>query len=86
MAEKLNAKNLGLAGGTLWGVTIFATTLVSLGTGLGNQFLLTYGSLHPGYSISVVGSVVGLAYGFICGFVGLYVLAWLYNWFERTRR
>ncbi len=87
MAEKLklNPKSLGLAGGILWGIVLFATTLVSTGSGYGSQFLAAYGSIHPGYSISLAGSIVGLVYGFICGFVGLYVLAWLYNWLEKRK-
>ncbi len=85
MAEKINAKNLGLAGGILWGLTLFATTLVATGSSFGSQFLVAYGSLHPGYSISIAGSVIGLIYGFICGFVGLYLIAWLYNWLGRKR-
>lgn len=85
MTEKLNAKNLGLAGGTLWGLTLFITTLAATESSFGSQFLASYGSLHPGYSISIAGSVIGMIYGFICGFVGLYLLARIYNWLEKKR-
>jgi len=75
----LNAKHLGLAGGILWGLTMFTLTLVSIPTGYGSQFLDVWSSIYFGYSISLVGSIIGLIHGFICGFVGLYVLAWIYN-------
>ncbi len=80
MAEKINAKNLGLAGGILLGLVIFILTLISIPTGYAGQFLGVLSSVYIGYSISVVGSVIGLIHGFICGFVGLYLLARIYNW------
>lgn len=85
MARYLDPKRLGLAAGVLWGLTIFSTTLIASATTYGKAFLESYGSLHPGYSITATGSVVGLIYAFICAFVGMYVLAWLYNWLgEKT--
>ncbi|MAH42702.1 hypothetical protein CL614_03180 [archaeon] len=79
----LNAKALGLAGGVLTGVCLFITTLVAAGTGYGAGLLNIFVSIYPAYDISVTGSVLGLIYGFIDGFVGLFVLAWLYNYFEK---
>ncbi|MEK6887641.1 MAG: bacteriophage holin [Candidatus Aenigmatarchaeota archaeon] len=85
MQEKLNAKNLGLAGGILWGLVIFVLTLISVPTGYATQYLNVLSSIYIGYSVSLVGSVIGMIHGFICGFVGLYLLAWLYNWLGRKR-
>ena len=78
----LNAKNLGIAGGIVWGAAVLIVTLVSVGTGYGVAFLTLLASLYPGYSISVVGAVIGLIYGFIDAFIGLYIFAWIYNKLE----
>ena len=79
----LNAKNLGLAGGILWGVVLLVMTLISVWTGYGAGFLNAIAGIYPGYSIEYLGSVVGLVYGFVDGFIGLFVIAWLYNWLEK---
>lgn len=79
----LNAKNLGLSGGIIWGGSLFLLTLITVGTGYGRGFLQLIAALYPGYTISVVGSLVGLILGFIDGFVALYLLALLYNWLNR---
>ncbi len=83
--EKLNAKNLGLAGGIVWGLTVFITTIAASTTGFGETLMEVYGTIHPGYSVSIGGSVLGLVYGFVCGFVGLYLIAWLYNWLGKRK-
>ena len=75
----LNAKNFGLAGGILWGVSMFVMTWLSLWFGYGNMWMELMASVYPGYTVSVVGSFVGLVYGFFDGFIGLFIFAWLYN-------
>ena len=79
----LNTKAFALSAGIIWGLTIFLTTLLSVASGYGKAFLESYGSLHPGYSISVAGATIGLVYAFICAFVGIYVLIGLYNRLEK---
>jgi hypothetical protein len=79
----LNAKNFGLAGGILWGLSLFLMTLLAHLTGYGTPFLRLLESVYPGYSLSLGGALLGLIYGFIDGFVGLFLLAWLYNWLNR---
>lgn len=79
----LDAKRLVLAGGIVWGLTIFGTNLFSVITGYATIFLNMYASLYPGYTVSPAGSVVGLVYAFSRSFAGLYVFAWLYNWLEK---
>ena len=80
----LNTKAFALSAGIIWGLTIFLTTLLSVATGgYGKVILESYGNLHPGYSISIVGASIGLAYAFICAFVGIYVLVGLYNKLEK---
>ncbi|MFQ6036459.1 MAG: bacteriophage holin [Sedimentisphaerales bacterium] len=81
----LNPKNLGLAGAIIWGLCIFITTLVSLGTGYAEEFLNVLASIYPGYKVSLLGSLIGLAYGLFDGFVDLFILAWIYNWLEKKK-
>ena len=79
----MNPKNLGLAGGIIWGLGLLVLTLISVGTGYGVVFLNLIVSIYPGYTISLVGSIVGLVYGFLDAFIGLFIFAWLYNWLEK---
>ena len=83
MADKIDAKRFGIAGGILYGAIFFAMTVLATATGYGKEMLSFWATWHPGYGISYAGSIVGLVYGFACGFIGLYALAWLYNKLER---
>jgi hypothetical protein len=78
----LNAKNLGIAGGIIWGLGMFVLTLLSMATGYAQDFLNVIAAIYPGYSITFVGGLLGLVYGFLDAFVGLYLFALLYNWLE----
>jgi hypothetical protein len=80
-----NPKNLGLAGGILFGVSIFVFTLISMYTGYASGVLQLLGNIYPGYNVSIMGSILGLIYGFLDGFIGLYIFAWLYNYLERKK-
>ena len=78
----MNKKNVGkvaLAGGIVWSLVLFVTTLLSVYTGYAHNFLLAFGSLYPGYTITMGGSVVGLIYGFLDMYVGIYIIYWVYN-------
>lgn len=77
----LNAKSLGLAGGVLWGVSMFVMTWVNQWCGYGTEFLNLIATVYPGYALSAMGSFIGLAWGFADGFIGLFLLGWLYNKF-----
>jgi len=77
----LNAKSLGLAGGVLWGITMFILTLLNLYTGYGSMWAALMVDVYPGYEVTLPGSIIGLIWGFVDGFVGLFLLAWLYNKF-----
>lgn len=81
---KLNSWGLGLAGGILWGASMFIMTWVSLFTGYASLWMALMMDIYPGFDISVVGSFIGLAYGFIDGFIGAFLLAWLYNRFTKV--
>jgi hypothetical protein len=75
----LSPTRLGLAGGILWGISLFLMTLLSIWTQYGSQFLSLVADIYPGYSTTPAGSIIGLFWGFLDGFLGLFILAWLYN-------
>ncbi len=77
---RLKPVALGVALGTVWGVSIFLTTWISYYTGYAELFLKTLAeSIYPGYSISPSGSFIGLVYGFIDGFVSATIIGIIYN-------
>lgn len=77
---KLKPLALGIALGTVWGVSLFVTTLLCYFTGYGKLFLEVLAqSIYPGYSISPLGSFLGLFYGFLDGFVSASIIGWIYN-------
>ena len=78
----LNAKNLGLAGGLLWGSYMFIFTLANLFTGYGSMWGALMIDVYPGYEVTLPGSIVGFIWGFLDAFVGFYILGWLYNKFS----
>ena len=85
----LNPKNLGLAGGILVSLTLFAIVWHALLTDLGYEFVKIWEDIHFWYELvplaSPEGSLVALVDGFVHGFVYLFIFAWLYNWFERRK-
>lgn len=78
---KLSVKAFGLAGGIMWGVSLFLwTLLLSLTTVTwGSDLLSLLSGVYPYYDISVAGAFAGLVVGFIDGFVCGAIFAWLYN-------
>lgn len=86
LETRLHPLNLALSGGLVMGVTLFFTTIISSSTGYGMAFLELLSSIYPGYGVSVPGAFIGLVYAFIDAFVGLFVIAWLYNYFEIRRQ
>jgi hypothetical protein len=79
---KLNVKALGLAGGIVWGFSIFLLTWWFLLLGHPGNLLGKLGSVYLGYSVTWYGAFVGLIWGFVDGFIGGAILAWLYNKFS----
>ena len=77
--NRLDPVRLGLAGGVVWGASLFVLTLVAQCFGYGRDFLVLFVALYPGYSITFAGSIVGAVIGFADAFVGLWILAWIYN-------
>lgn len=76
---KSKTARAALAGGIIWGVIMFLTTLASVYFGYGTAFLNTIASIYPGYSISTMGSIIGLVYGFLDVFIGVYIISWVYH-------
>lgn len=74
-----NVKRAALTGGIVWGACIFLSTLAAIYFGYGIAFLEWVGSIYPGYSISLVGSIVGAIYGFFDVFIAIYIISWLYS-------
>jgi len=75
----LDSRSLALAGGALWGFSLFVMTIIALYTGYSLHWLTLVASIYPGYTISWEGSMIGLVYGFIHAAIGLFLLGWLYN-------
>jgi hypothetical protein len=82
----LHSKKFGLAGGIIWGLCMFVSTIVSMYTGYAKQWLILMSDIYPGYRISGWGSLLGLIYGFLDAFIGLFLLAWLYNKFLECKK
>ena len=82
----MNPRNLALAAAVVWSLTVFGTTLAAATTGFGRTLMEVYGSIHPGYSVTLAGAFIGLVYAFICAFVAIYVFARLYDELEKKNR
>jgi len=77
---------LALALGIVWGLSTFIMGLLALWTGYGAGFLSALGALYIGYEASYLGSLIGLAWGFLDAAVFGFLVAWLYNAFNRCCR
>lgn len=81
----MRAGRLGLAGGLIWGISLFIITWVSIYTGYAALFLGIVADIYPGYNISPIGSFIGLGYGFVDAFIFFWLLAGLHNLFGGCR-
>ncbi|PWU07552.1 MAG: hypothetical protein C5B43_00160 [Verrucomicrobia bacterium] len=79
----LNPKNLGIAGGIIWGLCISICTILGIYFGYAEELLNVVVGIYPGYAVSWTGVILGFIYGFIDAFIGLWLLAWLYNKLNR---
>lgn len=79
---KLNPIALGLAFGLLWGVCILFLGLVASYYAYGHDFVISLGTLYPGYTPSVKGAILGAIVAFIDAFLMAFLIAWLYNKFN----
>lgn len=72
---------LGLALGTLWGVSVLIMGLLAYAYMYGQPFVATMGNLYVGYVPSIKGSIIGGILGFINAFITGFLVGWLYNLF-----
>jgi hypothetical protein len=86
MYAKLNPVKLGLAAGILWGVALFIFSWVSRYSGWGMFWLSQWMDVYSGFNFSTLGIFIGLIYGFVDGFVSFFLLGWLYNLFNPTKK
>lgn len=81
--RRVDGKALGKAMGLLW-----AGAVVVLGVtarrGWGQEWRDLLSDVYPGYDSTNRGLVLGAVWAFADGFVGAYLLAWLYDLFERS--
>ena len=79
---KLKVKAFALAGGILWGLSLFLCTWFEI-AGYGSVPATLVKSYYLGYTVSPVGSVIGAVYGFFDAGVGCAIFALLYNLLAR---
>ena len=79
---ELNARNLGLAAGIIWGLVCLIMAFVSQ-TGYGLGLVHGLSSIYIGYQPGLVGAILGAIYGFIDGFIFGFVTAAVYNYFGK---
>jgi len=76
---KLNAKAFAIAGGILWGASLFILTWLEIG-GYGSVVgVIMVKSYYIGYSVTPIGSVLGAVYGFFDAGIACGVFALIYN-------
>ena len=78
---KLKAVAFGLAGGVLWGLSIFILTWLKI-AGYGADMTLVK-AYYIGYSVTPIGSVIGAVYGFFDAGIACLIFALLYNFFAK---
>lgn len=78
---RLRARAWGVAAGLLFGLGLFAATLILVlldGPNVGAHLALLAVFL-PGYSVTGFGSIVGLFYGFVIGYAAGWLTGRIYN-------
>lgn len=81
---KLDVKAIGLAGGILWGLSVFLATIWIVIKG-GGFTLMKLSQFYIGYSVSIPGAFIGGIYGFVHGFIAALIFALLYNLFVKEK-
>jgi len=74
---KLDVKGFALAGGILWGLSVFTITWLKIaGYGSALEVIKSY---YLGYTVTPLGSAIGAVYGFFDAGIGCLLFAILYN-------
>jgi hypothetical protein len=81
--SKLSPLNLGLAGGIIFAIMTFLTTIAGI-YGVMGGFPLYNALLHDiygaiGFSVTWTGAILGAVYCFIDGFILIVAITWIYN-------
>jgi len=76
---RLNVKAFGLAVGIIWGLIVFAATIVMILKGTPAQLMSRLSIFYPGYKVTYVGSIIGFVYSLVYGLIVGAIFAWLYN-------
>ena len=76
---ELGKRALGIAFGSVWGLTVLLGTWFILALGAQGDMISRLSTFYVGYSTSFVGGIIGLLYGFVTGFIGGFLIAWVYN-------
>ena len=79
----LNAKNLAIAGGLVWGIALFIIAIIAMFNGYGKEMIDFIATIYVGYGASPLGGLLGFVYGFVDAFIGLFIFALLYNWLNK---
>lgn len=79
----LNPRALGLAAAILNGGGWFLMMAFALLTGIGDGIIQLWGNLTPFFSYTWTGLIITTIENLIFGFIGGWLLAWLYNRFQR---
>lgn len=83
MKTTLNPLAAALAMGSLWALSLFIMTLISVQMGFMGNFLHMFEDIYPWYTVSGTGALFGLVWGFLDGFIGAYILVYVYNFFVK---
>lgn len=76
---KLDVKAFGLAGGILWGVSVFVLTWLGIwGYGSPDAAAIAR-AYYVGFSVSPAGSIIGAVYGFFDAGIACVLFALIYN-------
>ena len=76
---KLNLKAFALAGGILWGASMFILTWLNMWNYGNIDALNMVKSYYIGYSVTPIGSLIGAVYGFFDAGIGCGIFALIYN-------
>lgn len=82
MAGDLDARALALAGGVTWSAVVLLAGIGAMFVPGWQSMVNWLGQFYLGYAPTVTGSAIGAVWGFLDFFIGLYVFAWLYNYFR----
>ena len=84
MYKQLNAKALALTLGIMWSLGLLFISLLALVSGGYLHNLAGFlSSLYIGYDLSFAGIIIGMIWAFLDAAIGGFVIAWLYNKFNK---